>query len=370
MLKNTLYFGYTRNLSMLDKLVTIYNRFKEIEEALLDPNLISDIKKYTSLSKEHSSLGKIVHPYQEYRKVLDAMSYAKDVLNSEKDAELREMAKDELSLLNENKLALEVELKQLLIPKDPNDDKNAILEIRNGTGGDEAALFAGDLLRMYKRFAEKVGWKLNVVDFTEGPSGGVKEAICTVSGHGAYSTLKYESGVHRVQRVPDTETQGRVHTSAASVVVLPEVDDIQVNLDMNDIRKDTFCSSGPGGQSVNTTYSAIRLTHIPTGIVVSCQDEKSQLKNFDKALKVMRARVYELELRKHQESIGQERKSMVKTGDRSEKIRTYNFPQSRVTDHRIGYTSHNLAAVMDGEIDSIIEALRIADNAEKMLETG
>jgi peptide chain release factor 1 len=355
---------------MLDKLLVIHNRFKEIEDAMLDPNLVSDIKKYTALSKEHKSLGKIVYPYQEYLKILEAITYAKDVLSSEKESELREMAKEELGSLNERKLTLENELKQLLIPKDPNDEKNAILEIRSGTGGDEAALFAGDLLRMYKRFAEKMAWKVNIVDFTEGPSGGVKEAICTISGEGAYSTLKYESGVHRVQRVPDTETQGRVHTSAASVVVLPEVDDIQVDIDMNDVRKDTFCSSGPGGQSVNTTYSAIRLTHIPTGIVVSCQDEKSQLKNFDKALKVLRARIYELEVKKQQESIGQERKSMVRTGDRSEKIRTYNFPQSRVTDHRIGYTSHNLSAIMDGEIEGLIEALRIADNAEKMLEAN
>lgn len=353
---------------MLEKLENIYNRYIDIENQMVSSEVVSDIKKYTTLSKEYKSLSKIVKVYSDYKKVINAITYTKNILNTEKDIDLREMAKDELNTLNDNKEHFELELKHLLIPKDPNDDKNAILEIRGGTGGDEAALFAGDLLRMYKRFAERMGWVLNIASFTEGPSGGIKEAICTVSGEGVYGTLKYESGVHRVQRVPSTETQGRVHTSAASVVVLPEVDDIDVNIDMNDIRKDTFCSSGPGGQSVNTTYSAIRLTHIPTGIVVSCQDEKSQLKNFDKALKVLRARIYELELKKQKEALGTERRSMVKSGDRSEKIRTYNFPQSRLTDHRIGYTSHNLNSIMNGEIEDIIEQLRIADNADKMAD--
>ncbi len=269
---------------------------------------------------------------------------------------------------NREKDQLEKLLKTLLIPKDPNDGKNSILEIRAGTGGDEAAIFAGDLFRMYQRFAEKSGWRLEVLDLTEGTSGGYKEIISMVTGADVYGKLKYESGVHRVQRVPATETQGRVHTSAASVAVLPEMDDVEVEINMNDIRKDTFCSSGPGGQSVNTTYSAIRLTHLPTGLVVSCQDEKSQLKNLEKALKVLRSRLYEIELQKHQDEVGAQRRSMVGSGDRSDKIRTYNYPQGRVTDHRIGYSVHNLPTVMDGEIGDFIEQLQIAEHAEKLKE--
>jgi peptide chain release factor 1 len=309
-----------------------------------------------------------VTSYAQYKNVLDNIESSKSILSTEKDPEFREMAKQELDELQPKKEEMEEKLKKMLIPKDPNDSKDAILEIRAGAGGDEAAIFAGDLFRMYERFAEKQNWKMSVLDFTEGTSGGYKEIIGTISGADVYGQMKYESGVHRVQRVPATETQGRVHTSAASVVVLPEVEDIEVDLDMNDVRKDTYCSSGPGGQSVNTTYSAVRLTHIPTGIVVTCQDEKSQLKNFDKALNVLRSRLYEIELQKKNEEVGAQRKSMVRSGDRSDKIRTYNYPQGRVTDHRINYSVHNLPTIMDGEIRGFIEQLRIADNAEKLKE--
>ena len=335
---------------------------------LVQPDIMSDMKNYSKLSKEYKDLEKIVKKYDEYQKILNDIDSAKALLETEKDPEFRNMAKAELDELNPIRANIEEELKQLLIPKDPNDSKNAILEIRAGTGGDEAAIFAGDLFRMYQRFCERMKWKLNLLDLTDGTSGGYKEIICTVSGEDVYGKLKYESGVHRVQRVPTTETQGRVHTSAASVAVLPEMEDVEVEIDMNDVRKDTFCSSGPGGQSVNTTYSAIRLTHIPSGIVVSCQDEKSQLKNLDKALKVLRSRLYEMELKKHNEKIGEKRKSMVGSGDRSDKIRTYNFPQSRVTDHRINHSVYNLQSVMDGDIADFIEKLRIAENAERLKE--
>lgn len=353
---------------MLDKLEAIKKRFEEVSDLIVQPDAMSDMAQYTKLHKEYKELNKIVSKYAEYKKVLGDIKGAKELLGKEKDPELREMAKMELEELSPREEQLEEELKKLLIPRDPNDSKDAILEVRAGTGGDEAAIFAGDLFRMYQRFAEEKGWKLTVLDLTEGTSGGYKEIIATVSGEDVYGTLKYESGVHRVQRVPATETQGRVHTSAASVAVLPEMEEVEVELNMNDIRKDTFCSSGPGGQSVNTTYSAIRLTHIPTGIVVSCQDEKSQIKNFEKALKVLRSRIYEMELKKHNEEVGAQRKSMVGSGDRSDKIRTYNYPQSRVTDHRIGYTVYNLPAVMDGDIGDFIEQLRIAENAEKLKE--
>ena len=311
---------------------------------------------------------KIVEKYDKYLMVLQNIDNSKEIINTEKDPEFREMAKMELEELEGQNEEMEEELKKMLIPKDPNDSKNSILEIRAGTGGDEAAIFAGDLFRMYQRFAEKQGWKLNVMDLTAGTSGGYKEIVSMVSGDDVYGKMKFESGVHRVQRVPATETQGRVHTSAATVAVLPEMEEVDVQIDMNDVRKDTFCSSGPGGQSVNTTYSAIRLTHIPTGLVVSCQDEKSQLKNLDKALKVLRSRIYEIELKKHNDAVGAQRKSMVGSGDRSDKIRTYNYPQGRVTDHRIGYSQHNLPTVMDGEIGDFIEQLRIAENAEKLSE--
>jgi peptide chain release factor 1 len=353
---------------MIEKLESIKVRFEEVGELLIKPETLADMKLYSKLGKEYKELEKIVIKFAEYKKVLSNIQGAKQVLETEKDNDFREMAKQELEVLNPLKDEIEKELRDMLIPSDPNDGKNVILEIRAGTGGDEAALFAGDLFRMYQRFCEKMGWKLSVLDLTEGPSGGYKEIISSIVGESAYGLLKYESGVHRVQRVPVTETQGRVHTSAASVAVLPEVEEVEVEINMSDIRRDTFCSSGPGGQSVNTTYSAIRLTHIPSGIVVTCQDEKSQIKNFDKALKVLRSRLYEMEMEKINDEIGEKRKLMVGTGDRSDKIRTYNYPQSRVTDHRINYSVYNLATVLNGEIEDFIEHLRIADNSQKLNE--
>ena len=351
---------------MIDKLKALKQKFEGVTQQLSDPAMLADMKQYAALNKTYKELEKVVMIYNQYQKNLAAIESTKTLLETEKDPSFTDLVKEELQTLETERKELETELKVVLLPKDPNDSKNAILEIRAGTGGDEAGLFAGDLFRMYSRFAEKMKWTLTLLDSTEGASGGYKEIICTVSGEHVYGMLQYESGVHRVQRVPDTETQGRIHTSAASVVVLPEMDEVEVHLDMNDIRKDTFCSSGPGGQSVNTTYSAIRLTHIPTGIVVSCQDEKSQIKNLDKALKVLRARLYEQKSKQQQELVGAERRSMVKSGDRSDKIRTYNFPQGRVTDHRIGYTIHNLIAFLDGALDDMMEQLRIADNTEKL----
>lgn len=351
---------------MIAKLQELKDRFEEVGQLIVQPDAMADMKKYSQLSKEYKDLEKIVKEFDEYQEILSNIEGAKAVLKTEKDEEFREMAKMELDELEPRKEEIEEKIKQMLIPKDPNDDKEAILEIRAGTGGDEAAIFAGDLFRMYQRFCEKNGLKLTVLDLTEGTSGGYKEIVSTVTGENAYGTLKFESGVHRVQRVPQTETQGRVHTSAATVAVLPEMDEVDVEIDMNDVRKDTFCSSGPGGQSVNTTYSAVRLTHAPSGLVVSCQDQKSQLKNFDKALKVLRSRLYEIELARHNEEVGANRRSMVGSGDRSDKIRTYNYPQSRVTDHRINYSQHNLPAVMDGEIEEFISQLKIADSMSKM----
>ena len=353
---------------MIQALEDIKNRFEDVAQLIVQPDIVADMKQYTKLNKEYKDLEKIVVRYDEYRNALDNIESTKKILAEEKDPEFREMAKMELEELQLKKEELEEILKQLLIPKDPNDSKDAILEVRAGTGGDEAAIFAGDLFRMYQRFAEKQGWKLSVMDLTEGSSGGYKEIVANVSGEDVYGMMKFESGVHRVQRVPATETQGRVHTSAASVAVLPEMEEVEVEVNMNDIRKDTYCSSGPGGQSVNTTYSAIRLTHIPTGLVVTCQDEKSQIKNFEKALKVLRSRLYEIELQKHNDEVGAQRKSMVGSGDRSDKIRTYNYPQGRVTDHRIGFSVHNLPTVMDGDIGVFIEQLRMAENADKMKE--
>jgi peptide chain release factor 1 len=353
---------------MLDKLEAIKVRFDEVAHLIVQPEAISDMKKYSALGKEYKELDKIVTQYKNLQALNSNIDSAKKVLSTEKDPEFREMAKAELDELLPKKEALEALIKEMLIPKDPDDSKDIIMEIRGGTGGDEAALFAGDLFRMYQRFFELQGWKMEVIDYTEGTSGGYKEIIVSVAGEDVYGKMKFESGVHRVQRVPDTETQGRIHTSAATIVVLPEVEEVDIQINMNDIRKDTFCSSGPGGQSVNTTYSAIRLTHIPTNTVVQCQDEKSQIKNFDKALKVLRSRLYELEMQKQNEEQGAARKLMVGTGDRSDKIRTYNYPQGRITDHRIGYTEYNLPAVMAGKIHNFIEQLRIAENAQKLQE--
>ena len=353
---------------MLDKLEAIKVRWEDVERELSSPGVMSDMKRFAQLNKEYKDLTKIVDEYKIYRNLVSNIEANKQILAAEKDEEMREMAKMDLDELLVAKEAKEEEIRVMLIPKDPEDAKNAILEIRGGTGGDEAALFAGDLYRMYMRFCERKGWKIQVMDVTEGSAGGYKEVVLEITGEDAYGQLKYESGVHRVQRVPDTETQGRVHTSAASVVVLPEADEFDVEVNMNDIRKDLFCSSGPGGQSVNTTYSAVRLTHIPTGIVAQCQDEKSQLKNFDKALSVLRSRIYEMELAKKNEEMSKKRKTMVATGDRSAKIRTYNYPQGRVTEHRIGLTIYNLPEVMNGSIQDVIDALQLAENAEKMKE--
>ncbi|GAB4007542.1 peptide chain release factor 1 [Spirosoma migulaei] len=353
---------------MLDQLEAIRERFNEVAQQIVQPEAVSDQKRFMKLSKEYKDLEKIVVQYQAYTQLLEEIENAKQIIATEKDEDFREMAKGELDELLPRRDTLEETLKEMLMPKDPNDSKNVILEIRGGTGGDEAAIFAGDIFRMYQRFCEKMGWKMSLVDYTEGTSGGYKEIITEVEGEDVYGKLKFESGVHRVQRVPATETQGRIHTSAASVAVLPEAEEVDVDINMNDIRKDTFCSSGAGGQSVNTTYSAVRLTHIPTGLVVQCQDERSQLKNFDKALTVLRSRLYEIELQKHNDAIASQRKTMVGSGDRSDKIRTYNYPQSRVTDHRIGLTVYNLPAVMDGGIGEFIEQLRIAENAERLKE--
>ncbi|MCC8409658.1 peptide chain release factor 1 [Mucilaginibacter sp. UR6-1] len=353
---------------MLDKLEAIHQRWKTVEGELSSPDAMADMKRFAQLNKEYKDLNKIVDEYFIYRNIMSNIDTNKEILATEKDAEFRDMAKEELDLLLVQQEEKEEQIRLMLIPKDPEDTKNAIIEIRGGTGGDEASLFAGDLYRMYMRFCEKRGWRTELVDYTEGTSGGYKEIVFNVLAEDAYGTLKFESGVHRVQRVPDTETQGRVHTSAASVVVLPEVDEFDIELNMSDIRKDLFCASGPGGQSVNTTYSAVRLTHIPTGLVAQCQDQKSQLKNFDKALQVLRSRVYEMELQKHLEETSKKRKTMVATGDRSAKVRTYNFPQGRLTEHRIGLTIYNLPEVMNGGIQDIMEALQFAENAEKLKE--
>jgi peptide chain release factor 1 len=348
-----------------EKLDEIEARFEELARQLADPEVIGDPARYRSAAKAHSELAEIVSKYREWKKADSDARQARHLLQ-DSDPELRHMAAEELARLEPELERLEQELKILLLPKDPNDEKNVLLEIRAGTGGDEATLFAAEMFRMYTRYAESQGWKVEISSVSESAIGGYKEIIALVSGDRVYSKLKYESGVHRVQRVPVTEQQGRVHTSAVTVAVLPEADEVEVEIDPKDLRIDTFCSSGPGGQSVNTTYSAVRITHLPTNLVVSCQDEKSQIKNKAKALRVLRSRLYEMEMEKQRAQIGAERRSMVGTGDRSEKIRTYNFPQNRVTDHRIGLTLHQLDMIMDGRLDPLIDALTTYYQAEKL----
>jgi peptide chain release factor 1 len=354
---------------ILEKLEGVKQRFIEVGELLTHQDVLSDMKRYIKLNREYKDLQPIIEAYEKYKLLLSNISSTKELLVKERDEEMREMAKAELESLSSQIPEMEEEIKLLLIPADPEDEKDAVVEIRAGTGGDEASIFAGDLFRMYTKFFESKRWKVEVNRYTEGTAGGYKEIVMSVSGEGVYGIMKYESGVHRVQRVPQTETQGRIHTSAASVVVLPEADEFDIVIKNEDIRKDTYCSSGPGGQSVNTTYSAVRLTHIPTGIVVICQDEKSQLKNYDKALKELRTRLYNLEYQKYLDEVSHRRKTMVSTGDRSAKIRTYNYPQGRMTDHRIGLTMYNLPSILDGNIQEVIDKLQMAENAERLKES-
>ena len=351
---------------MFHRLQAVENRYEELGQLLSDPDVIQDMDRLRQYAKEQSDLEDTVHAYRELKKTTEQLQESKELLNEKLDDEMREMVKAEIGELSEKKEKLDLELMILLLPKDKNDDKNVIVEIRGAAGGDEAALFAGELFRMYGRFADRKGWRVEVIEASSTDIGGFKEAIFSVQGKGAYSMLKYESGAHRVQRVPTTESGGRIHTSTATVAVLPEVEEVEVEIHDKDLRIDTFCSTGPGGQSVNTTQSAVRITHMPTGIVVSCQDEKSQLKNRDKAMRVLRARVYEKFQNEQQQEYAEQRKSAVGTGDRSERIRTYNYPQSRVTDHRIGLTLHRLDSVLQGDLEEIIHALVTADRAEKL----
>ncbi|RAV28841.1 peptide chain release factor 1 [Sinomicrobium soli] len=353
---------------MLDRLNIVKQRFDEVSDLIIQPDIIADQKRYVQLNKEYKDLRVIVEKREEYKMLTDNIAEAEEIIEDGSDAEMVEMARMQLEEAREKLPALEEEIKYLLIPRDPEDAKNAMVEIRAGTGGDEASIFAGDLYRMYTKYCESRGWRVNVVDFNEGTSGGFKEIIFEVNGEDVYGTLKFEAGVHRVQRVPQTETQGRVHTSAATVMVLPEAEEFDVELDMGDVKIIRTTSTGPGGQSVNTTYSAIQLQHIPTGIEVRCQDEKSQHKNLEKALKVLRSRLYERELAKKQEEDAARRKSMVSSGDRSAKIRTYNYPQGRVTDHRIGLTLYDLQNIINGDIEKIVGELKLVENTEKLKE--
>ena len=357
--------------TLLEKVLSLQDKFKSLEDQLASPEVVSDMKRFVQLNKDYKELEPIIKAGHAYKKMLDDLAAAKDILVNEKDNELREMARDEIAEIEPKIPEMEQNIKLLLIPADPDDSKNAMVEIRGGTGGDEAAIFAGDLFRMYSKFAESRGWKLEVTDQAPGTAGGFKQIVFKLSGNdGVYGVMKYESGVHRVQRVPQTETQGRIQTSAASVAVFPEAGEFDIELDPNDIRKDLFCSSGPGGQGVNTTYSAVRLTHIPSGIVVQCQEERSQLKNLDRAMEELRTRLYNMEHQKYLDGIAAKRKTMVSTGDRSAKIRTYNYPQGRVTDHRIGWSMYNLPVFMDGDIQECIDQLQVAENAERLKEAG
>jgi peptide chain release factor 1 len=356
---------------MFDKLEKVKERYFEIEELLNKPETISDQREFKKLSKEYSNLTGIVNSYDEYKRITEELGKNKQLIYDTNDTELKELAKTESDELHQKLQSLEEKLKELLVPKDPNDEKNAILEIRAGTGGEEAALFAADLYRMYTRYTERKGWKMEMITFNESSGlGGLKEVIVNVIGKDVYGTMKYESGVHRVQRVPVTETQGRVHTSAASIAVLPEAEDVDVEVNPNDLKIDVFRAGGAGGQNVNKVETAIRITHIPTGVVVQCQDERSQLKNKQKAMKILRSRLLEAEIERQEKETAQKRKQMVRSGDRSDKIRTYNFPQNRITDHRIGLTLYNLSQVIEGDLDEIIEKLKIADRSEKLAEVN
>ncbi len=351
---------------MLEKLKLLEEKFKELSHLIIQPDIMYDQKKYVKISKEYKDLKEIIDKKTEYENILKNIEEAGDIIKNEHDKEMLELANSEMVIYKENLVKLEDQLKVLLIPKDPDDSKNIVMELRAGTGGDEASIFAGDLFRMYSKYAEKQGWKVNLVDFNEGTAGGYKEIIFEINGENVYGTMKFESGVHRVQRVPQTETQGRVHTSASTVMVLPEAEEFDVDLDMQDVRIERTTSTGPGGQSVNTTYSAIKLHHEPTGIIVSCQDQKSQHKNLEKALKVLRSRLYELEISKRKEEDSQKRNLMVSSGDRSAKIRTYNYPQGRVTDHRINLTLYDLQNIVNGDIDKLVEELKLHNNIELM----